>query len=290
VRVVAQQGLAFQRSPSLGSLQYLTHYLALPVSERAGPAGRSHLLALAAGGERPLAVSAAARLAALGSGAELEPGSQALALRALTRADSDPKLTAELLRWIERSQPGGLAAALDAALAAAPPAPASFVEARSLLPGGVGPGRLARLLESPDAERRAAAVRAAGAAQRDRLSQLARNDPSPEVRVAALRRLAALEGPGALETVLGAFSDRELGVRHAAAELAGGMGEDALPRLREVALGWPEPAPETAVLALRFSEVPRAEAVLREVADGHPDPRVRGLAGLAIGRPLGHVH
>ena len=289
VRAVAQRGLAFLHSPSPGSLQYLTHFLALPAAERSGPAGRSHLLALAADGERPLAVSAATRLAERDSGAELEPGRAALALRALARADSDAELASELLRWIERSQPGGLAEPLDQALAAAN-APATFALARGLLPGGVGAERLAVLLGSPAAAQRAAAASLASATQRDRLAALARRDPAPEVRRAALRRLATLDGPGALDTLLEAFSDGEAEVRSEAAQLAGGLGADVVPRLRDVALGWPDPAPETAVLALRLSDATAAAPVLRELADEHPDPRVRGLAGLAIGRPLGDVH
>ncbi|MGH7288769.1 MAG: hypothetical protein ACREI8_12195, partial [Myxococcota bacterium] len=77
--------------------------------------------------------------------------------------------------------------------------------------------------------------------------------------------------------------------RSEAARLAAGVGPEGVPRIREVALGWPSPAPETAVLALRLSGSPEAAASLRELADTHPDPRIRMLAGVAIGRPLGHA-
>jgi hypothetical protein len=290
VRAVAQGGAAFLRRPSLGGLAELSHYLALPRAERAGAAGQRHLIALAADAERPLAVSAAARLAQLGGAAEpLEPSLAALALRALARADADDALASELLDWIERAQPGGLAAPLDRALAADPDAPPLFLRARGLLPGGVAAERLAGPLADPSAQRRAAAASVASAGQRNRLVALAHNDPAPEVRGAALRRLTQLEGAASLDTLLAAFSDREPSIRNEAARLASGLGSDAVPRLREVALGWPDPAPETAVLALRFSGAEGAPAVLRELAEAHPDPRIRSLAALAIGRPLGHV-
>jgi hypothetical protein len=291
VRAVAQRGTAFLRRPSLGSLAQLSHYLALPRAERAGAAGQRHLLALAADAERPLAVSAAARLAQLGGTTEpLEASVAALALRALARADADDELASELLGWVERAQPGGLAAPLDRALAEEPAAPPLFLRARGLLPGGVAAERLAAPLADPSAARRAAAASVANAGQRDRLVALARSDPAPDVRGAALRRLTQLDGAGSLETLLAAFSDREATVRNEAARLASGLGSDAVPRLREVALGWPDPAPETAVLALRFSGAEQAPAVLRELADAHPDPRIRQLAALAIGRPLGDAH
>jgi hypothetical protein len=290
VRAVAQRSAAFLRSPSLASLSQLAHYLALPAAERAGAAGQRHLLALAADSEPALAVSAAARLAQHGGAEPLEPSVATLALRALARADSDEALAAELLGWVERGQPAGLAPRLDRALAEDPAAPALFLRARGLLPGGVARERLAGALADPSAARRAAAASVAGAGQRDRLAELAKGDSAAEVRSAALHRLAGLEGAGSLETLLVAFSDRDAGVRSSAARLASGLGSDAVPRLREVALGWPDPAPETAVLALRFSEAADAAAVLRELADAHPDPRIRSLAALAIGRPLGHAH
>ena len=288
-RGVAQRGLAFLRSPSLGNLQLLRHYLALPADERAGPTGQGHLLALVADGERALAVSAAGRLAARGTGSDLEPGRAALALRALARADRDAELAGALLAWIERTQPGGLAAPLDAALAADARPPAIYAQARGLLAGGLGSERLAAWLADPSAQHRAAAASVATAAERDRLTGLVRSDPAVEVRRAALRRLAGLSGAGALDALLEAFSDREASLRSEAARLAAGLGPEGVPRIREVALGWPSPAPETAVLALRLSGSQEAAASLRELADTHPDPRIRTLAGVAIGRPLGHA-
>jgi hypothetical protein len=41
--------------------------------------------------------------------------------------------------------------------------------------------------------------------------------------------------------------------------------------------------------ALRLCEAAPAAEVLAELAEGHPEPRIRALAALAIGRPLGHA-
>jgi HEAT repeat protein len=109
------------------------------------------------------------------------------------------------------------------------------------------------------------------------------------VRSAALARLTTLTGVAALDTILAAFADRDAALRGEAAGLAAGLGSPAVSRLREVALRWPDPAPETAVLALRLCEARQASQVLSELADEHPEARIRALAALAIGRPLGHA-
>lgn len=287
---VAQRGTAFLRDPSLGSLSLLQHYLALPAGLRDGPAGQRHLIALAAGGERALAVSAAHRLARPAGGIGLDGEEVQAALRALARADAEPALAAPLLSWVERRQPTGLAPALDAALADAHRAPASFVLARGLLGDGLPAERAARLLASPSAAQRAAAARVAGPAQAGRLADLLRSDPAPEVRVAALQRLGRLAGASSLDALLDAFDDADAAVRRAAGDQAAAFGPEAVARLAEVAERWPWPAPQTAVQALRAANVPEAREVLVRLADEHPDRRVRTLAALALGRAIGDEH
>jgi HEAT repeat protein len=247
------------------------------------------LLALASEAERALAISAAVQLAVRVEKGAFDAARAPLALAALARADGEPALEAALLEWVERVEPAGVAVALDAALAGESAVPASWVAARARLPGGLGSESTRRLLADGSPARRAAAAHAAGLEQQAKLASLARNDPAPEVRKAALARLSALEGADALDTILAAFGDRDAALRGEAAALAAGLGAPAVPRLREVALGWPDPAPETAVLALRLCEAAPATQVLAELADGHPDARIRALAALALGRPLGHA-
>jgi HEAT repeat protein len=290
VRGLAQRGTAFLRNPSLGSLSLLHHYLALPADLREGAAGRRHLIALAADGERALAISAARRLARPAGAISLGEAEVQAALRALARADAEPELAAPLLSWVERRQPAGLAPALDAALADPARAPASFVLARGLLGEGLPAEREALLLASPSAGQRAAAARVAGPAQASRLADLLRNDPAPEVRVAALQRLARLEGASSLDALLDAFDDEDAAVRRAAGDQAAAFGPEAVPRLADVAERWPWPAPQTAVEALRLANAPEAHDVLVRLADEHPDRRVRMLAALALGRDISRHH
>ena len=284
---VAQRGAAFLRMPSPGSVSILQHYLLLPRDLRGGPAGQRHLVALAADAQRPLALSAARSLAALPSGATLGTEEAALVLRALARAESDAELATSLLIWIERRQPVGLIPALDAALAAPAGAPAIFVRARGRLGEGLPAERERALLASPSAALRAAAASVAGPARAARLAELLRRDPAPEVRLEALKRLARLEGPAALEPLLEAFDDTDSEVRNEAALHAAAFGPEVVPRLREVA-GWPWPASQSAVLGLSRADSEESRAALVELAEKHPDERVRTLAAVALGRSIGH--
>jgi HEAT repeat protein len=286
---VAQRGAAFLRTPAPGSVSILQHYLLLPADLRSGPAGQRHLVALAADAQRPLALSAARRLAALTGGATLGGEDAQLVLRSLARADSDAELATSLLIWVERRQPVGLVLALDAALAAPAGAPATFVRARGLLGEGLPGERERALLASPSAAQRAAAASVASPAAATRLAELLRQDPAPEVRLAALRRLARLEGPAALETLLDAFDDADSAVRTDAALHVAAFGPEAVPRLQEAA-GWPWPASQSAVLGLSHSNNEPSRAALAELAEKHPDQRVRTLAEIALGRSIGHRH
>jgi hypothetical protein len=287
-RGIAQRGTAFLRGPALGTVTLLGHYLALPRALRDGPDGQRHLLALAADAERSLAVSAATRLAEGSGETVLEPAEAAVALRALARADADAALAGALLRWVERRQPAGLAPALDAALAKPEKAPASFVAARGRLGEGIPPDRERALLASASKAQRAAAAQVAGPAQADRLADLLRGDPDPEVRSAALERLARLEGAGALDALLDAFDDEDTDVRRQAALHAAAFGAEAVPQLRDAARR-PWPASQSAVLALRFANAPEAREALASLADDHPDERIRTFARLALGEAIGHA-
>ena len=260
----------------------------MPADIRGGPAGQRLLISLAGEAERPLAVSAARRLTAHTGETTLGAEEAQAVLRALARSDSDPELAAVLLIWIERRQPRGLEPALDAALAAPTRAPATFVAARGLLGEGLPEGRARALLASPSAPHRAAAAGAAGPAQIGRLAELVRGDPAPEVRLAALQRLARLQGAASLDVLLDAFDDADASVLNAAALQAAAFGPDVVPRLREVADVWPWPASQTAVVALRSANSEEGRAALVHLADEHRDERVRAMAALALGRGIGH--
>ena len=159
-----------------------------------------------------------------------------------------------------------------------------------LLDGELSGSRVAFLMEQGTTEYRTAAVRFAPASQADRLASLARADPEPEVRAAAVTRLLALRREAALEEALETLADPDPSVRMAAARGLGSLGTVAVPRLRDVVEGWPQPAPQAAVWALRLIATPEAVAALTEIAETHPDRATRTLAEIAIGKPLGDSH
>jgi HEAT repeat protein len=110
----------------------------------------------------------------------------------------------------------------------------------------------------------------------------------PAVRSAAITRLVALRGDAAVDTALGTLADPDLGVRAAAAKGLGSLGPSVVPVLRHVVdTGEPEAA-QAAVGALRWTMSPEARIQLVEIAETHPDPAIRTLAKLAIGRNIGH--
>jgi hypothetical protein len=283
---IAQRSEAFLREPPAGSVLLLQHYLALPRELRASPAGQRHLVALVDEAPLSLAISAARRLAMLERGNAVGAPEATLVLHALARGGNEPDLGPSLLSWIERTQPVGLVPALDAALAASAPPPI-FVRARGRLGDGLPAERARVLLASPSPELRAAAADVAGPAEAKRLAVLARDDRAPEVRSAALRRLVRVDASAALAPLLDACSDGDSAVRAAAAQQLTAFGPEVVPRLAPVAER-PWPAPECAVAALARIGGDEARAALERLAAEHGDERVRTLAEVALGRPIGH--
>lgn len=98
---------------------------------------------------------------------------------------------------------------------------------------GLGAGCGRGDLESPDASRRAAAVRALSARSDRALAVLlvAQRDPSPLVRTAAAARFAAAGGPGAADALGSLLVDRSPEVAEAAARGLAGMPKE--PRARQ---------------------------------------------------------
>lgn len=287
---VAERGDAFLRHPSLGGLDVLAHYLALG-RDREGPTGASHLSRLAARAEPQLASLAAERLSRFPElGERLEPQAGAALAEALVRPDGTAALRSAVLDLIGERRPKAVRPPLEA-LAAADDPPAVVWTALARLDGELGADRAALLFDSENADVREAAARYAprGKAERQ-LGRLARTDPVPEVRAAAIERLVALQGERAIDTALATLDDPELRVRAAAGRSLATLGPSVVPILRGVVdSGGPEAA-QAAVGALKWTETREAQAELEEIAETHPDPSVRTLAELAIGRPLGHRH
>jgi hypothetical protein len=169
-----------------------------------------------------------------------------------------------------------------------PPPPAGVFAALARLDDGLSPERSARLLsQSPPRTRAVAARWARGADSEARLADLLHGDPAPEVRVAAAQRLLELRGAAAIEPLLPALADPDGSVRGAALRALAALGDPAVAPLRRVADGGDEQAARSAVAALALSASPAAHAALVEIAAGSPDPSLRALADVALGRPIG---
>jgi HEAT repeats len=289
---VSMRGEAFLRSPSPLAVGRLEHYLRLAANDREGANGVALLAEIAAACEPPLALAAVDRLARHSELDEkLDPASAALLVRALLRTDTQPALSTALLELVARQRPPALRPPLEALAAREALAPAVVFEALAALDSGVAPARAKRLLADPSpAHREVAARHASGPEARMELARLARSDPAPSVRAAAIERLVALGGDSALEDGLSALHDPDAGVRGAAVRALGSLGASAVPGLRgKVDSNDPEAA-RAAVVALQLTGSSEATAALVEIAESHRDEGVRALAAIALGRQVGHVH
>jgi hypothetical protein len=286
---VAGEGDSFLLRPSLGGLNLIDHYLALSRDDRSGPAGVDYLLQILEGAEPEMAAAALERVAGISSlDDKLDARSAARLVKALIRDDAAVELETGIVRLIGQKRLEHTRPALEA-LAAQERPPVAAVTALAELDGDVQGDRALLLLAHSDKAHRLAAARyAAGAKAERQLRLLSRSDPAPEVRAAAITRLLALQGDGAVDTALGTLDDPELKVRGAAARGLARLGPSVVPVLRHVVDTGDSQAAQAAVGALRWTESVEAHAELVEIADSHPDLAVRTLAALAIGRSIGH--
>lgn len=284
---IARHGDAFVRDPAVGSIDLVEHFLALPPDLRDGNAGVSHLILLAEAAQPTLARAALERLAEVGDvDAALDDVSATRLVTALLR--DPPELADAVQDLIAASRPERLRAALAFRGGPDGSGPARVYRALGALDGSLPEDLVAALWRRDDsAAHRAVAASYAPATARKELARRLREDPSAEVRAAAVTRLGELGGASELDRLLFAMQDDELRVRLAALRAVSALGAEAVPGLRQVVeTGKPEAA-QTAVGALATCG-PEGFAVLREVAASHPDESVRTLARTALGGAIGH--
>jgi hypothetical protein len=287
---IAEQGDAFLRSPSLGALLVLQHYLALPADLRESPTGVGYLVELAAAAEPPLALAAAERLSAIPQlDPAIEPGTADRFVAALLRPDATEELTAALLALVRKGPLRSLRPPLEGVGQQEALAPAVVYEALGRIDDALPAPLALRLLGAADSPPlRAAGARFATGAALERLPRMIRSDPSPEVRRAAALRWLAQKGVAGAPELRPALLDADRDVRMAVLLALAQEGPPAVPVLQDVL---PAATPEITrevVAALSAAGGPEATGILRELADTHPDESVRQLAGVALGRPLGH--
>jgi len=290
---VADDGRASLARPSLIETDLLAHYLALAPDARAGDAGMTRLAQLAAAAEPGLARSAAVRLTEVHGAAQRPVPREAAdaVTRALLRRDA-PALASELIAWIERSRPEGLAPALRAAAPSGDdaPIPTALRAALAALEGELDPDLTAELIRSGDEQDRVLACRyARGDLARALLPGLVVSDRSERVRAAAVTRWVEVAGEAALPEALRALEDPAAPVRRAAVEAIAGLGEPALRELVALTGSGRAEAARMAVASMSLMGEP-ARPALQQLAAEHEDESIRTLARIALGLPIGHVH
>jgi len=278
--------------PAAGELDILEHFLRLGPDARAGEAGLHHLLGLCASAQPDLAEPAARRIERTGALGSL-PASEApaaLVVAALLR-DAAPGVRDALLAALASARPAAVRVLVEARLSTADPRDVPVLSAAlAAIDGGLDDGRALALLRAGSEEARLTAARwARGPKARAALRRHLVDDPSPAVRSAAVRRLVAIEGKGALEDATRALDDPEPDVRLAAVESIARLDPDAVATLVDITDRGRPDAARAAVAALSMMG-DEAHLALAEIARDHADAALRELARVAIGLPIGERH
>jgi hypothetical protein len=288
-RAVSARAEAFLREPDAATLEPLAAFLALAPEARDQAAGIAALAALAARGEPRVAASALSRLETVPALPERMPAEATQSLGALVAdAGRPPELRGTLADLAARRELRALEPALDAVAGAPGPAQGAAVDALGRLRGGLPAERAAALLASGDPAVRAAVVRRAGAGvSAAELRKRLAGDAAGGVRGAAAEALADREAEAAMPALVPALRDADPGARAGAMRAVVTVGPAALPPLREeIWQAAPDAEPDRlagAVLVLALLG-PEGVAELGRIAHEHPNPRLRRLAELGLGR------
>jgi hypothetical protein len=291
---VAARGNAFLREPDAGTIDALAAYLALESSDRSDAPGVSALLALAADGHPSLAAAALAKLDTTRElDARLTEAARGSYRRLLNDAGRPPSIRLQALELAGRRALRSLRSAIAPLARPGSPLEAAALTTIAQIDGGLSKSTAEELLLRSDAAVREVAVRYARAGIDDaRLEDLMEKDPAPVVRAASLEILMERRGSVALDAALPLLFDPDPLVTRTASVEIGSLGSAAVPKLRRLLERRPfdqprELAPAAFALAMAG---PEGRSALGEIASSHPDPRVRRLAGLALGRFSGDPH
>jgi len=282
---VAARGTATLADPDPVTADLLAAWLALPAEERSGEPGVTALARLAARGHPAVAASALPRLDEVpGLESRLsDAGREALAA-ALRDEDRPRALRVSLLDLVGRRRLAALRPACAALAAPGAPLEAPAREALARIDGGIPPDTVRELLARDDADvRRVALEHGADAVSDARLRRLVVRDSAAAVRSAAATALLRRRGVAGLDGALPALFDPEGRVRGETARRIADLGPAVVPELRALAKGRRAEDLTGVVAALRWLG-PEGVRALRELAAEHPDPQVRKLATLALGR------
>ncbi len=282
-------GQAFLRSPAPGTVDLLARYLALTPPAREQAEGVTLLTALVQDGAPVLTDEALERLDEVpGLAGRLERDAAANLGRVMEDRSRPAATRTRVAELIGRRHLLALRPSLERGTRSGSGIEAGAWDALAELDGGLPPETVRALVDRPDpALRRVAIERAGRALPEERLAALLRHDPAPEVRQAAVKALLATFGDGALETVTPALFDPDPAVRTDAAQGLGALGPRAVPTLRSLVEGREARDAAGPIAALALAG-PEGRVALREIADRSPDPAVRRLAEIALGKLSEH--
>lgn len=283
---VAASGEAFAEPLEREDLEGLTSYARLSATELQSLAAARALARLLRARNEQLALAALELIAGDWSRPYWQDAVWVESCReALLSTSTQVEVRKALIRWVAETGNPALTSALEELTQRDPAlAPEAYLALEEL--GRPIPSFLFdQWISSGDVEVRLAAVRTqCGEERTDKLRALARNDPAPRVRTAALERLRECEGEKALPILVPSLADPDPGVRLAAAAQLSAVGPKASPAIESFALAGRGEGPLAAVAALEGMGAagrPSLERIARE----HRDPAVRTLAELALGKP-----
>lgn len=98
-----------------------------------------------------------------------------------------------------------------------------------------------------------------------------------------------LEGAEGLDDAIRGLDDPEPEVRLATMRAIATADPEAIRDLEYVVDSGSKEAARSAVVTLSFMGV-EAHRLLLKISEQHPDKSLRTLAGVAVGKPLGHTH
>src|SRR5262245_7752204 len=284
---IAAHGDAVIVEPASNDVHLIAAYLqrgsAAPASARA-----SALVRVVVAASPLLAGAAIARLGGLPNlGGALDPSSTTQLLDAAGEAGKPLPLRREIIALVGQARLAVAAPHLERLAQRDAPLEAEALTALGQI-RGLPAAQVEELLDRQQAALRAVGARfATGSLAERRLPQLLRQDPDPAVRAAAATALAATHTLWGLDDAIPALADPDPQVRSAAAQALGALGAPAIPTLETVARSQPDAA-RGAITALALAG-PQGVAVVRQLAEDHPDTRLRDFARLALGHgPKAH--
>lgn len=289
ILAVARSGEAFWREPDSKTLHEFGHYLALGREGRDDPAGLAYLVDVVAVAPERLALQVLDELGRRNKLATRLPYSSAVMLMRVAADHARPNaVRRSILTLVGRTKITAAGSGLAAMTKAGSDLRPQALYVSGQLGNGLAESLVAELLEEEDGDLRAVgASYVTGERAHQLLAALAANDPASAVRMVAVRRLLDDYGTGALDDIAPALGDEDPMVRSVAASEAAKLGADIVPAMEELANSGSERQAEGVVLIFTKLAGAGGEALAR-MFKGHPNPRIRGLAGLALGYSKGH--